>query len=148
MSVPSTSMGPCGLYCGSCPIFQARFFPELRTRLAKELHCREEQVTCNGCRELTDNCWGRACKIRFCAKNRGYEYCSQCPDLPCHRLRKLSMGYRDLPERQLRELEQMETGEFMKLMGSRWTCPCGYPISAHTLRCIKCGKEAEELIPS
>jgi len=141
MSISCTSVGPCGLYCGSCPIYLARFYPKLKAQMAEELHCKEEEVVCNGCRELTEKCWGRHCKIRLCAENQDVQYCRACPQAPCDRVKRLSMGYWDMPEQQLQELEQMGEGEFLKLMQQRWTCTCGHPISAQSFRCVACKKE-------
>jgi hypothetical protein len=33
------------------------------------------------------------CKIRACARERGLELCSQCPDFPCERVEALSARY-------------------------------------------------------
>lgn len=145
MSVQCNSVGPCGLYCGSCPIYLARFNPELKTYLANYLNCHEDQVECNGCRELTEKCWGNHCKIRLCAQGRGLESCGECVHFPCDRLHKLSLGYRDVPQQQLKELRTMDRDEFMALMQKRWTCPCGHPVSAYTNKCIDCGAEAAGL---
>lgn len=147
MLVQCTSVGFCGLYCGSCPNYLARTQPALRARLAKILNCREEEVLCNGCRELTKACWGYHCKIRLCAEKRGYAYCNQCPHLPCDELKRLSMGHWDMPVLQLRELKGMGELAFLALMWERWICTCGGPISCQTNKCIQCGKEAQDLVP-
>lgn len=147
MAVKCTSVGPCGLFCGSCPIYLAGFYPELRVKLARELHCSEEDIKCNGCRELSDSCWGMHCKIKLCAENRGHEYCSECEQRPCEKLSKLSMGYHDLPQQQLDELMKLGRDEFMALLEKRWTCSCGLPISAYTQKCIKCQEDSSELVP-
>jgi hypothetical protein len=116
-------------------------------RLAKTFNCREEEVACNGCRELTKACWGYHCKIRLCAENRGYAYCTQCPQLPCQKLKRLSAGYWDMPLQQLQELKGMGELSFLRLMGERWTCSCGGSISCSTNKCVTCGKEILEMVP-
>ncbi len=134
----STSVGPCGLYCGSCPINLAGDYPELKARLSKTLHCREEEVTCNGCRELTEACWGNRCKIKLCAEQGGFSYCFECSRFPCSNLKKLATGYREMPLQQLREIREMGAEEFRSLLHKRWTCSCGHPISSFTRKCIRC----------
>lgn len=138
MSEDKAPVGVCGLYCGSCGIYLAKRYPRLRQQLAKELGCSEEEVRCRGCGRLTSQCWGSHCKIMICAKNRGYHHCHQCPELPCAKLHKLSVGYRGVPEQQLAELKEMGMEEFLALARRRWTCQCGHPISAYTNKCISC----------
>ena len=135
-----TSVGACGLYCGSCPHYLARSHPELMARLAKTFNCREEEVACNGCRELTKACWGYHCKIRLCAENRGYAYCTQCPQLPCQKLKRLSAGYWDMPLQQLQELKGMGELSFLKLMGKGGPVPAAAPFPAPQIS-VTCGKE-------
>ncbi len=142
------SVGACGLYCGSCPHYLARTNPILKTRLTKALNCREEDVICNGCRDVTKNCWGYHCKIRLCAEKSGFAYCNQCPQLPCEKLKRLSAGYWDMPVQQLKELKGMGELAFLELMGKRWTCPCGGPISCYTNKCTRCDKEVMEMVSS
>jgi hypothetical protein len=91
-------LGFCGLNCHTCPIYKATRIEDkseqlkVRTEIARM--CREEYglmynvediTDCNGC--TTDNdilfqgC--RTCKIRNCARERGYESCILCPDYTC-----------------------------------------------------------------
>lgn len=142
----SASVGACGLYCGSCPHYLARTNAGLKTRLTDALNCREEDVVCRGCRDVTNKCWGYHCKIRLCAEKSGRANCDQCPQLPCEKLKRLSAGYWNMPVQQLQELREKGELSFLKLMEERWTCSCGGPISCYTNKCIACEKEVVEMM--
>jgi len=45
---------------------------------------------CPGCR--ADGGYPQ-CQIRACARERGVELCSECPDFPCHRVEALAARY-------------------------------------------------------
>jgi len=91
-------LGYCGLNCRTCPIYTASRIKDrseqlsIRTEIARM--CREEYglqynvediTDCDGC--TTDNdilfpgC--RTCKIRNCAREKGYGSCVLCPEYTC-----------------------------------------------------------------
>lgn len=51
--------------------------------------------TCDSCREGSGN---SSCRIRVCAKERGFEMCAFCADYPCERYTDLLAGYPVLKE--------------------------------------------------
>jgi hypothetical protein len=97
-------MSYCGLVCSSCPIYLATREEDIekKSRMKVEIaqRCNEEYGTeyepdgisdCDGC--LADE--GRLfsgsieCKIRKCAKSKGFQNCALCGDYPCERLEKV-----------------------------------------------------------
>ncbi|MBL7161658.1 MAG: DUF3795 domain-containing protein [Anaerolineales bacterium] len=99
----------CGLYCGLCAA---------RTRIPKRAAALQEAMTIGGWPDwgadipgfaefwrfleglATGGCPGcRAgggppqCQIRNCARQRGLELCSRCPDFPCSRIEALGAIY-------------------------------------------------------
>jgi hypothetical protein len=97
------SLGYCGLNCHTCPIYAATRIEDrseqfkIRTEISRicmeeyELMYNIEDITdCDGC--TTDNdilfpgC--RSCKIRNCARERGYVSCVLCPEYACDILKE------------------------------------------------------------
>jgi hypothetical protein len=91
----------CGLVCEICPLYLATREPDAATREQMRVEiarlCHEqygwdlapaEIGDCDGCRtehgSLFPPC--RACAIRACARERGYETCAACPAYACERL--------------------------------------------------------------
>jgi hypothetical protein len=62
---------PCGIYCGAC----FRYVVD---------------DTCRGCRLETERKLVQTCSIRECCGERGVNFCSDCLDFPCARLRRFS----------------------------------------------------------
>ncbi len=92
----------CGLICKTCPIHTATVEEniETRTRMRIEISrkCKEqygmdyrpEDITdCDGCKADTGRlfpaCSG--CKIRSCARQKGFENCAYCAEYVCEILR-------------------------------------------------------------
>jgi hypothetical protein len=100
----------CGLYCGLCA--ERTRIPEraaaLQQAMAEEgwpfwgptfpdfvefwrfLEQLGTNGGCPGCRAGGGN---PQCPIRICARERGVELCSQCPDLPCEHVEALAARY-------------------------------------------------------
>jgi hypothetical protein len=93
----------CGLICKTCPIYQATRVEDAQEQKKMRIEiarlCREEYglpydlkdiTDCDGC--TTEN--GRLftacvnCKIRKCARERGYENCAFCPEYICINLKE------------------------------------------------------------
>lgn len=89
----------------------------------------------------TERC--RQCALRQCARERGLEYCFECLDGPCPRLKRLEKSYV-----QRYGVSLLENGEKVKLLGlaeflaeerDRWRCPrCSGVISMHDRICGEC----------
>jgi hypothetical protein len=151
----------CGTYCGACPAYIAK-------------HCEDEQIImkrqeivssgpkkalkgvpnphwmdgllCDGCLSggtLPGHC--QNCAIRKCAANKqSNSRCSDCEELPCHRITNLiNMGHflhrmEYLPN--LEKIREMGVQEWVKYEEERWRCSqCGLPMSWYDTQCVRCG---------
>ena len=70
-------IAPCGMNCGIC-----------------KAHLRKDNP-CHGCRDAEQNKPKTriSCKIRVCQKRKG-DYCFDCTEFPCDRLKHLDERYR------------------------------------------------------
>jgi hypothetical protein len=103
-------LSPCGLNCGKCFAFNdgdiKKYSNQLKESLGnfdvyasrfadllsepvfikypdfKELLTYFSSVNCRGCRIETCKIF-KNCKVRDCHKNKGVDFCFQCPDFPC-----------------------------------------------------------------
>jgi hypothetical protein len=84
-------------YCGyNCHLCAARSDdPQIRQKLVDgwkrifgHQHYTAENVLCDGCKsdgKVAD----KQCKARPCAREKGYEFCAQCDEFPCDKVRHL-----------------------------------------------------------
>ena len=97
-SVPGEKLGYCGLNCLTCPIYETTRIEDKeeqeRRRTEIVRMCREEYgimydlkyiTDCDGCCTNNEILFSacRTCKIRNCARERGYENCAFCTEYPC-----------------------------------------------------------------
>jgi len=78
---------PCGIDCFNCEVYHSNITTEIAERLAKAFGFDPENAPCPGCREA-GGCrlhWDN-CETLDCVKERGVEFCYECPDFPCSRL--------------------------------------------------------------
>jgi hypothetical protein len=152
----------CGTYCGACPAYLAK-------------HGEDEQVTiklkerpssgsaktqkgippsnwmdglvCDGCLSggvLAGHC--QRCDARLHALNKRKDArCTDCEELPCHRITTLvNMGHylhrqEYLPN--LAKIRQMGVREWVGQEEARWRCPkCSLPMSWYDAECARCGE--------
>ena len=110
----------CGLYCGACDIYQKRIGnsgKELKEVLdafgfanwANQVPGLEdyetfEKVLTNimamfgACPTCYKGGGDPACKIRICAKEKGYKTCAECDSFPCEKLKQLQDSYPNVTE--------------------------------------------------
>ncbi len=117
MSDPKALVGYCGLYCGACGIYQGAFkervdqlrdiikrygFDKIMPELAKWepalKHYKEFESVLDGLVKMFGSCPGCLggggdpdCKVRGCAKQKGYTTCAECKEaLTCEKLKPYS----------------------------------------------------------
>ena len=142
-------VGKCGLYCGACSIFRAQRDNEKeRNLIAKEFNCSVEQVRCNGCGALTNECWCNGCKIIACLESKDYEFCYQCSEFEeksCDKHNKLAKTYMQVGEDLRLNLVALRKGqmkEWLKEQDKRFRCPkCNHQISVWDNTCPKCSQK-------
>jgi len=101
----------CGLYCGACGLRDlkepaekmkqildaynygeiAKFIPGMEEYPAFEKTLTEfTKQFCPGCRQGGGN---PNCVIRICAKERGFNTCADCNEMPCEKAKFITEGY-------------------------------------------------------
>ena len=94
---------PCGLYCGSCPLYIARTDETLRTKIAERQGILVEKVlVCAGCRPLQGLIpvfgLGAVCETYACAvDDKKVEFCYECEDFPCLKLAPCADRAQEIP---------------------------------------------------
>jgi predicted nucleic acid binding AN1-type Zn finger protein len=93
----------CGLICKTCPIYLATRVEDAQEQKKMRIEiarlCREEYglnydlkdiTDCDGCRTENDRLFDacKNCKIRICARERGYENCAYCSEYVCITLKE------------------------------------------------------------
>ncbi len=79
---------PCGLFCGSCPLYKAWQDPEFHKTLAEKMKVPPEKAKCPGCRPASGSVTpiGETCQTYRCAQEKQVSFCYQCNAFPCHKL--------------------------------------------------------------
>ncbi len=131
-----TLIAPCGINCRLCRAY---------TR---------ERKACPGCREenafKSNAC--TLCKIKICEKavTGKFEYCFECSDFPCARVKHLDKRYRTKyatsPIGNLLRIKEFGIEDFIEDEDRKWTCPeCGTMLCMHKPQCLSCGYVWHEL---
>lgn len=124
----------CGMNCGIC----ARYLAKAKDVKKKGLPI----VYCEGCKPS-----GRVCVIKRSCKlllKHKVEYCYECGDFPCRRLKVTDKRYR--AHYRMSMIDNLEyikkngISKFLKMQEKLWGCPeCGGVISCHNGICFTCG---------
>ena len=124
-------VAPCGMNCGICVAF-----------FGYTMSGKKRKHRCIGCREKDKLC---AFIKKHCSKlaTKQFEYCFECTEFPCERLRTLDERYRDKygmsTIENLRHIKKNGVEEFLKKERERWRCPaCGGVICVHNKKCYAC----------
>ncbi|HYE09997.1 MAG TPA: DUF3795 domain-containing protein [Patescibacteria group bacterium] len=143
-------VGKCGLYCGACTIYRAeRDNQDWRSELASQFNCSSEQVRCNGCGSLTNECWGSGCKIVMCINSKGHKFCFECNEYKnnnCDKFSKVANRYAERSKIDLRAnlmmIQNGETESWLEESKNRFSCRiCGRPVVAGSKTCHHCNKD-------
>lgn len=125
-----TLIAPCGINCGLC-----------------RAYVRDKNV-CPGCwgddTQKSKSCV--TCKIKNCEirAERKIEYCFDCGQFPCERLKHLDKRYRTKYGTSVIEnllsIKEFGLSWFVNSENEKWTCPkCGEMICMHKPQCLSCG---------
>lgn len=130
-------IAPCGMNCGICLAY-----------LAREHDLKKQGIMrnyCEGCRPRGKNCafMKKSCYLLGEGK---VQYCFECDDLPCARLKRLDKRY--ATKYHMSMIENLEyikkhgMEKFLKKEEKKWRCPeCGGVICCHNGICFSCGLE-------
>ena len=141
-------VAPCGLYCGSCPLYKARTDRALAEKIAQQRGIQVEDLpVCLGCKAQQGHIpvMGEPiCGTYDCVINqRGLRFCYECEDFPCKNLKHIDKRYKTNFK-----MSMIENLEFIKKHGikdflenedKKWKCPnCGEIICCHNGICFNC----------
>ena len=130
-------VAPCGMNCAVCSGY-----------LALKHNVKSKGVRmpyCKGCRPRDKKCAFLKKKCEFLMNNK-LQFCYECGDFPCERLKRIDKRYRTFFRMSLIEnLESIrENGmsDFLKTQGRKWRCPeCGGVVCCHNGICFDCSLE-------
>lgn len=132
----------CGLYCGACSVFIANKKGIVEER-AKEWEMNPEDLKCHGCKTEITAVYCKDCDIRQCAENNNIEFCFECGDYPCNRLREFrndEWPHHSVVLQNLETIQKKGVQEWVKEQEIRWSCPeCGTLFAWYDEVCKKCG---------
>jgi hypothetical protein len=130
-------IAPCGMNCTICSAYLAREYDLKKQGIMRNY--------CAGCRPRGKNCafMKRSCELLGEGK---VQYCFECADFPCRRLKALDKRYRTHYHmsmiENLRYLKERGMEQFLKREEEKWECPeCGGVICCHNGICFNCGLE-------
>lgn len=133
----STLIAPCGMNCALCSSYLS-----MKNDLKKQGIMRSY---CVGCRPRGKNCafMKKSCDL---LANGLVQYCFECEEFPCRRLKALDKRYRT--NYQMSMIENLEyirdngMEAFLEKEAKKWRCPeCGGVICCHNGICYSCGLE-------
>jgi hypothetical protein len=130
-------IAPCGMNCAICSGYLAMKNDLKSTGIMK--------TYCAGCRPRGKNCAFLKKKCDLLANGR-VQYCYECEEFPCRRLRDLDKRYRTFYRMSMIEnLEYIRDNgieKFLEKEAEKWKCPeCGGVICCHNGICFSCGLE-------
>jgi hypothetical protein len=129
-------IAPCGINCALCAAYLAREFDLKKQGILKSY--------CVGCRPRGKNC----ALMKGCdrLKNGLVQYCYECSEYPCTRLKRLDKRYRTNYRMSVIEnldfIRDRGIEKFLSKEEAKWRCPeCGGIITCHGGLCFKCSVE-------
>jgi hypothetical protein len=126
-------IAPCGMNCAVCSAYIAQ-----RLDLEKK---GIRRTYCVGCRPRGQNCTFMS---HICRKiGEGLvEYCYECLEFPCPRLKRLDKRYQKYNVSMIDNLnfvKEQGMDKFLAKEIEKWKCPkCGDLICCHTQACYNC----------
>lgn len=134
----------CGLYCGACETLRANMEDRI-DELARQRERTVEDVTCFGCKTEINGSYCRRCVIKQCAKDKEIEFCSDCLEYPCQRLRDFcddKYPHHSIVTKNLEYLKRHGEVSWLNEQKIRWSCSkCGANFSWYSDRCKNCGEK-------
>jgi Protein of unknown function (DUF3795) len=127
-------IAPCGMNCGVCSGYLALKY-DVKSKGIRMSYCA-------GCRPRDKKCAFLKKRCQILLKGQ-VEYCYECQDFPCQRLRDIDQRYKTLYRMSMIEnLEYIRAkgiGQFLVKERKKWQCPeCGGVISCHNGLCFNC----------
>ena len=127
-------IAPCGMNCNVCSGY-----------LASQYDIKKQGIRmsyCLGCRPRNKKCTflKKRCKRLM---NQTVQYCYECSEYPCGKLRDIDTRYQALFRMSLLEnltnIKQNGLKKFVETQEETWRCPtCGGTICCHNGLCFQC----------
>ncbi len=111
-------IAPCGIYCGSCPMYKVKDDPSLGEMLKKRINWNG--VPCPSCRASKgkNQFYERTCATFACIAAKGVDFCYECAEFPCAKLNPAADRADVLPHNlkifNLSFIKQQGTGKFLE----------------------------------
>jgi hypothetical protein len=127
--------GYCGVFCGACPV-------ALETKVGRV----DEDMQCYGCKSEKPTGYCATCGIKFCAQDKGYEFCGQCSELKtCELMRKFvsdpQYPYGQCVLKNMQKIREVGLPQWLEIQDKRWRCKtCGESHSWYHETCPQCGQ--------
>jgi hypothetical protein len=133
----SELVAPCGMICAVCSGY-----------LALRHDVRSKGIGmpyCSGCRPRGKKCAFLKKRCELLSNNK-VEFCHECGDFPCGRLKSIDKRYKTFFRMSLIEnLESIKKNgmpEFLRAQEKKWRCPkCGGVVCCHNGICYCCSQE-------
>ncbi|MDD5339397.1 MAG: DUF3795 domain-containing protein [Dehalococcoidales bacterium] len=127
-------IAPCGMNCGVCGNYLA-----MKNDLKKN---GVYKSYCPGCRPRGKNCAFMKKNCELVGEGK-VQFCFECPDFPCLRLKHLDKRYSTKYHMSMIEnlnfIKENGMEKFLEKETKKWQCPeCGGVISCHHGVCFTC----------
>jgi len=130
-----TLIAPCGMNCALCISYLAMKI-DLNTQGFSRRYCP-------GCRPRGKHCTFMKSHCSLVGKGL-VQYCYECNDYPCARLKALDKRYRSKYHMSMLDnlewIQRQGIKSFLAQQEQAWRCPqCGGVICCHNGLCLQCG---------
>jgi hypothetical protein len=137
----------CGLYCGACGVIVAmknnrlEEFANAHDFGGKKLSAAD--LECYGCKTTQTAVFCDRCGILDCAVEKGVEFCIECDEYPCDRLKSFQgdqAPHHSAIFKNLERIKEIGIEPWFSEQEKRWSCPaCGGRFSWYDEKCESCG---------
>ena len=133
-NLSSDLIAPCGMNCALCASYLA---------LVNDVKSKGIKIPyCTGCRMRNKKCAfiKKSCTRRLKGE---VDFCFECPDFPCDRVKILDARYKSKYKMSMIEnslfIKEHGLQKFLEKQKKSWECPsCGELISCHNGLCFNC----------
>ena len=137
----------CGLNCGACHMLIANEEKNEQwlAATAEKQNRKLEDMRCHGCKTDITAIFCANCGMRMCAREKNLEFCSECSDYPCQKIK--SFRNDDAPHhsaiiKNLERIRAIGKQKWLVEQRERWSCAeCGTRFGWYSEKCSKCGAE-------
>jgi len=128
-------IAPCGMNCAVCSGYLA-LKHDVKNRGIRMPYCK-------GCRPRDKKCafLKKKCELLL---NSQVEFCYECKNFPCGRLKRIDKRYQTFSHmsliENLKSIKESGMASFLKTQEKKWRCPeCGGVVCCHNGICFDCG---------